>query len=223
MSLIKHFIWLIILFLFINACDDENTVVPTKMYSEYIPLETGKFIIYDVDSYVYYYDYYEKYFFQLKEFVADTFSDEQQRVTFRIERYFRNNDSDIWNIKDVWAANQTITNYERVEENNRFIRLRFPVKEDLTWNPNVYNSFDPVEFKYINIHTRMSLLEHTFDSTATVMEKNFGTRIENQYEMKVYAIHTGLVYSYKDSLQLDFVTGDTIGGFKCRQTVKEFN
>jgi hypothetical protein len=125
----------------LHACSKDKEVVQVEIGYEYFPDEVGNFIIYQVDS-IHYNDFtlsIDTFKFQIKEKISENFTDLSNRVTQRIERFYRKNETENWVLKDVWFSNKTNNSAEKVEENIRFVKLVFPLKKDNEWNGNRYN------------------------------------------------------------------------------------
>ena len=138
MKLISIHIILIALITFFGCkSDKEDTVKPNLNYN-YAGLQTGNYIIYNVDS-IFYDDFTatsDTFHFQIKEHLNATFTDLQGDPAYRIERFKKYPDSTHWELVDVWQSKITTTNYQKVEENDRFVKLIFPVRANKTWNGN---------------------------------------------------------------------------------------
>ena len=127
---------------------NENTVgenlILKKGYN-YFPLEIGKYITYQLDSIVYRGQSGSDCMFVqdtashfLKEEVVDIFEDNTGAVNYIIERFTSQYKNGPWQVTDVWNTKKTETQVERVEENLRFIKVVFPVREGTSWNGNTF-------------------------------------------------------------------------------------
>ncbi len=195
---------LFLLLCILYACKKEKNEPTSDLGYEYFPNEAGRYVIYDVDSIVY--DDFENdtdiYKYELKEVIESMFTDNQGRETQRIERYIRKYNDTIpysqlpWTIKDVWYANRTINAAEKVEENERFVKLIFPTKESKTWNGNVYNTRTAWEYEYSDVHEAKSYGSLSFDSTLVVKQYDDEGQIliHRQLYTETYAKNVGLIY-----------------------------
>jgi hypothetical protein len=140
-----------------------------------------------------------KYHYQLKEVIQSVFPDNEGRPSMRIERYVRyykpnvSYDSLPWALKNVWYATRTNRDFERVEDNLRYVRLTFPVNDQNTWNGNAQNTTGDWEYQYngVNQHRQVGVL--AFDSTAQVIEKVDTNLLYYKTYTEVYAKNVGLV------------------------------
>lgn len=198
---------LFILFIFpviIFSCKKE-TENPVDVGYEYFPVNVGHWVTYQVDS-TYYDDFTDSvrvYHYKIKEFIESTFLDNQNRETQRIERYKQISDTTSWYINNVWAMNLTPSTAEKVEEDYRYIKLVFPVKNGKTWNGNAYNVKDEQEYEFDDIDKPYTVNGLTFDSTVTVIQENELNMIQENYQVEVFAKHVGLIYKRYKSVSLD--------------------
>ena len=215
----------ILLLLFINfyalvSCKHE-TITPVDNGHSYYPSNVGHWIKYDVDST--YYDGFNhtvrKYHFVLNEKIESTYLDNQNRPTQRIERYVQKNDSSNWYLRNVWASNLTSTTAEKVEENNRFVKLIFPIAEGQSWNGNAFNTITPMNYQYINVFKPYTVNSITFDSTITVIQDFDTNAISIKNMLEVYAKHVGMIYKQIDTvykyLPPNIYPDSFISGVKC--------
>lgn len=224
----KSILFILVAFfmIFMMSCHKTDISVPAKLYTEYFPLKIGNYIIYEVDST----SFNVKdttYNYELKDLVANTFYDQDNRLNYRIERYQRHASPDIWMLREVWTAIPTEINLITYEQNTNYVRLFFPVNIDQLWNLNAYNNHGTENVIYSDIHKPFKMGTVFVDSSVTVIEKaDTLNLVRDEYQKRVYGLHTGLVYFYRDSLKLEFNPqrkGDTIGGYRLKLIIKEHN
>lgn len=196
MKLITIHIILIALITFFGCkSDKENTVKPNLNYN-YAGLQTGNYIIYNVDS-IFYDDFTatsDTFHFQIKEHLNATFTDLQGDPAYRIERFKKYPDSTHWELVDVWQSKITTTNYQKVEENDRFIKLIFPVRANKTWNGNNFNNLGEQIYEYTAVHQAENIGGIPFDSVATVTQINDVNLITENLFIEKFATNIGMVY-----------------------------
>ncbi|MBE9469380.1 MAG: hypothetical protein IMY72_13830 [Bacteroidetes bacterium] len=185
----------------LSSCEENNVKVDNSLANDYkyFPLNVGSWIIYDVEdinidepSEVFDTSYY-----QIKEFVDFSFTDETQSEAYRINRYIRQDASSSWEIKDVWTAQLINNAAQRVEENIRYVKLSFPLIINKTWNGNLYNMLNTLnEFKYeitqLDINDVINNI--SFDSVLMVTQVVDTSLIHKNYSFEKYAKNIGLVY-----------------------------
>lgn len=169
---------------------------------DYYPTETGKYVIYDVDSIVYTDLPKDTNFVQyrIKEKLADTYTDNQGKTAIRLERYIKkynplkNYDSIPWSMNEVWMVNATNQSVQVVEANNRYTKLIFPVEEKASWNGNAYNTREPWTYSYEYIDKAETIGNMAFNNVLKVNQKYSSTAITFQSYYEKYAKGVGLVY-----------------------------
>lgn len=183
-----------------HGCKKDEEV-DTDIGWGYFPAEIGHWVIYEVDSTVYdaftgdtfYYRY------QVKELLESEFIDNEGRPSIRVERYRRNYDSLVpydsipWYLSRVYAFTRTNGWAEKLEENERFIRLAFPVEEGKSWNGNAYNTIGEWNYKYKDVDESYSIASFNLDSTLRVEQKNEINMISHRTYTERYAKNIGMI------------------------------
>jgi hypothetical protein len=184
------------------ACKkNEPDVSAIDLGYEYFPNISGKYIEYEVDSIHYSAENDTTHFF-LREEYAEDFVDGEGQAAVRIERYKRTSADEPWILKDVWSQKRTTTTAERIEENQRFVRLVFPVSPDATWDGNAYNSMDTWEYEYQEITEPFEYEGLTFPNTLKVQQRNNINLVDQEEAYEYYAKGIGLVH--KRLMDLNF-------------------
>jgi hypothetical protein len=214
----KIFFLLIVLF----SCKKEQEPAFDFGY-EYFPLDSGRFVIYNVDSIVYddFTGTIDTFKYQLKEITTAFFYDLEKRPAYKVERYKRLNDTLPWEIKDVWAASRNSITAERTEENITYVKLYFPVKQGNYWNGNARNTLEPASYEYATVGTGNSFGGHSFTSTLKVIQLNKKNLIEDQYAEEVYARSIGMIYKRYKNVKTE-VSGEIISGVDYSFTVNAY-
>ena len=185
------------------ACK-ESTESPDDFGYNYFPVEIGRFVSYQVDSIFHddALDVHDTVRFYLKEQYESIFNDASGRETYRIERFKKDSLEHDWILKDIWFANVTTTTAERVEENVRYLRLAFPVRETTTWDGNSMNMESEWEHEYTSIDEPQSVLGVLFDSTLVVSQRDELNFAEREFGAELYARGIGLIE--KELVLLEF-------------------
>jgi len=196
----KYVAWLTILMIVILtgifSCKKDKEVLAVDLGYDYFPSNKGSFVIYEVDS-LYYNDFtftIDTFKFQIKEKIADNFTDLSNRLTQRIERFYRKNSNEEWLIKDVWFANQTANTAEKVEENIRFVKIVFPLKKENSWNGNRFNNIGEQNYTLSKLNQSYQLGSLSFDSIIYISQMADSNLIEKKVAYEIYAKHVGLVF-----------------------------
>lgn len=203
------FLFFLLFGIIIFSCTKDKSTNPLiDLGYNYFPDDVSRYVIYDVDS-IWQDDaagIHDTTRYLLKEVIAATFLDNSGRPTLRLERFYKmyNDtvpyDSMNWIGPRIWYANKTTSTFEKVEENIRFIRLVFPVKEGKLWNGNAFNTLGEKEYEIISVDQSESVNNIIFDSVVTVKQFENINFIENIYEAEKYARNVGLIYKVRDSL-----------------------
>lgn len=218
MKNIKKLYFIFIIF-FLFSCEKDKPITEEDMGYAYFPDDVGKWIIYDVRE-IRHDDtmgIHDTFFYQIKEVIESKFIDNENRETMRIERYIKNYNDSIpydsmqWTIKDVWYANLTHNTAEKVEENIRYLKLKFPIRENYSWDGNIYNTHKEWDYTYKDVHHPKVIQGFLFDSTVTVQQRDILNLIEREYAYEIYAKNIGMVYKVCDTLKTK-VNGDIIKG-----------
>ena len=175
------------------ACKKESTVV--KMHYNYYGLIPGKYIIYDVKE-MYHDDasnIHDTTIYQLKTYIGSDYIDNQGRTAKEFKRFKRNTNTSPWVLSDVWTSIIDDFKAELVEENQRVVKLVFATTSNKSWNPNMFNTYEVLEYNYTNIHKPMNFNNISFDSTITVDQGSFKSLINSERMYEVYATNVGLV------------------------------
>lgn len=200
------FYTLLFCLVFIAACKKQEAVKTTADFS-YCPLVVGNWISYEVidiniDEPS---DVYDTLNYKIKEIIDSSFIDDNEQV-YRIERYIKLNDSANWTIKDVWFANYTKNSIQMVEENQRFVKIIFPVKINSTWNGNAFNINEPKQYEITSLDLPETINNMAFDSVLQVTQFNISNLIEKRVEIEKYAKKVGLVYKELTDIYSDKIT-----------------
>ncbi len=205
-------------FAIISCKKKTEPVTKPDLGEAYYPGTIGKYIIYDVDSIVFDEFTFDSTFYkyQIKEKIEEEYTDLQGRQALKLVRYIKKFSAAVsytampWTIKDVWQVNIGTKNVEIVEENIRFVKLIFPVKENSKWNGNSTNTIGEWEYKYSYMDKQETIGGKSYEKVLEVVQKNFPTLISREYYMEKYAKDIGLVYREIIDLDLPSVTSTSI-------------
>ena len=206
--------------LLLISCQKEKPQDFTTLQGEnYYPLEVGKYIVYEVDTITWFEQSGTSCIFisdtshsYLKEEIVGTYIDNSGTENFILERFTRYQESDPWEIQDVWNIAKYQSKLERVEENFRFIKMTFPVVEGASWDGNafidtdtslsfagnllsLYRFWDP-KYKYTGVDESQQIGDIALDSVATIVQSDtdVSNSIQYRYSVEKYARNIGLVF-----------------------------
>lgn len=212
-----YFILLFILLLTIvsyNCKKDTSALqIDNNKYFTYYPVNIGSSWYYDIDSLVIYKTVngpqIDTSHYLVKESIIDTFRINGNLI-YRLEKYERLNLQDSWNIKSVYSIQLLDNQIIRTEENQKFIKMIFPLAVGIKWDGNLYvdkqneiqiggeslQIFKDWDSKVLNFNDPFNNGWMKFDSTCTIEIAKNETLIDVRDGYEVYAKNFGLVYRY---------------------------
>ncbi|HMQ46899.1 MAG TPA: hypothetical protein PKA00_05360 [Saprospiraceae bacterium] len=198
---------------FVWACNKQQTEdYPIDYGYDYFPLAVGTEYIYQVDSIVYkpviggiQADSSTTF---VRELTVDSLLDESGKAWYRVEQYQRKQDTLPWQITRVLMLRRNEAEAIRTEENLRFIKLRFPIKANESWDGNA--AFDASRdfavsgenmaifknWNYLVLESNGTYQEGAInlDEVITVQNADNENLIERRSAVERYARGVGLVY-----------------------------
>ncbi len=197
-----------------TACTKDPEVFNTESISDYSPLLAGKYITYNLDSTVFI-NFGTKdtvISYQVKHEVDALITDNLGRPAYRIIRYKRKTAGNAWVADNTFMAVPTELSLEFIENNNRYIKLKLPIRDGYTWKGNSYidtyslNSevkyLDDWDYTYDSLHLPATIGALTIDSTLKVDQRDEiignpsdpNSYSEINYGAEKYAKGIGLIY-----------------------------
>lgn len=186
----------ILIFTLMGLLSCNKTIEPDDKRLGYIyfPLEIGKYITYEVDEKNYTIVDSNRVFYQLKEIVADTFTNLSGQKQFVLERYRRNNELENWQIDSVWSAVRTGSQAIKFENNIPYIKLVFPVERNSSWNGNAYNNKGEVTFRVSELRKSREFNNLSLPNTVKVLMGNDSSLVTQVKREEIFAENIGLVF-----------------------------
>lgn len=178
---------------------------PVTSGYDYFPLETGRYVVYDVQEQQYGLNAASiQRTYQLKEVVGKTYSDVTGQTAYRLMRYRRSAESQPWQADSVWSTRIVNNKAIRTENGQDLVKLLFPINTALTWNGNGRNTAGSDDYVTRNVGQSYYVLGKKFDETVTVVAQDDSTLIAQEKRIEVYARQVGMIY--KEQTQLQFCT-----------------
>lgn len=191
--------------------DEEPVVIDIDFGYDYFPLEVGQYRIYATDSIIYDFSgpatVIDTHSFEVQEIIVDTTTDSENRTIYIVHRLERELNTTDWQLKNVWTTVRTDLRAEWVENNHRFVKLVFPVKEEQTWNGNQFiddseiitiageslEMFKGWSYAVTSKGEAKTLNGFTFDDVVTTVQVDDENLIERRFSTEQYARGIGLI------------------------------
>jgi len=212
--MMKYYIPFLLLIFMMSSCKKDNSS-PVRMGYYYFPTIEGQYKIFDVMQIIHDHEVsvHDTLTYQIKEVIGESYEDLEGEQAQKIYRYYRQNDTLNWSIKDVWNQKLTTKTAQVVEENKRQIKMAFGISYNQYWDCNALNADDKKECYYANITDPYQLDNGIIiDSTAIVEQSNFLTFIDYTRSFEVYAADIGKIYSYNKDFTIN--NTDTLNPIK---------
>jgi len=199
----KALLLLVVLAGFAAGCENKyKDPDPEVMGQEYYPLEVGDYRIYDVTDIRFSYDKGDTSRFQMRERVDTSFYDQTNTLVFKIIRSVRPNASREWVDDSVMVVSKSEKMVLLTKDNNKFVKLVFPVKEGLTFIGNAFNNIEKStsspnskeKYLYSNVGAPFEVKGQKYENTATVIQGTPVNDVQVKERKEVYSKGVGLVY-----------------------------
>jgi hypothetical protein len=217
-------IFAFILLLFSTACEKDTIIPPDPIFRSYFNARVGDFTIYECDSLVYndFTGNTDTFRFKIKELMESEFIDNAGRKAIRLERWKQEHDTLSWYLKDVWMLVNDSMQVEKVEEDVRFIKILFPVKEGREWNINALNSLGARTVSMKDVHKPLNLGSLSFDSTITVVNTDPENLVSEFRDTEKFAPGKGLIYKKLVNVRFNVSQGTILSGVDFTMKAIEF-
>ncbi|MEY4702874.1 MAG: hypothetical protein RIR96_771 [Bacteroidota bacterium] len=192
----------------------QNGKYQTESLNEFYPMQTGKYIIYQLDSLVYVAfgtrDTTIRY--QVKYETDSLIQDNLGRSAYRVFRFIRKNENENWTPDATFMSIATNNQVEFVENNLRFIKLKSPIVNGFSWKGNsfidTYSANSPVryldnwDYTYESVGESQLVGSNTIENCISILQRDEVIGLPDQpdsyseinYSKEVYAKGIGLVY-----------------------------
>lgn len=177
----------------------------------YYPLDTGKFIVYQVDSIIYNETFAnDTTSWQVMEMLTDTLYDLEGRLNYRIERYRRPDADAAWEILNIWQVMRRDGTVEKIENNLRFVKMVTPLRAGESWDGHVYmgglddlpfdyecnrlSYYEGWKYSYSDVGSAYTVNGVQFPNTVSVLQEGDSNLIWFDQGLEVFAKDIGLIY-----------------------------
>lgn len=193
----------------LTSCKDDG-VEPEDLGLDYFPTQVGHWVEYQVDS-LWRDDPFnviDSVSYRLRERIEETYIDAGGRTAYRILRLVLDENGN-WVVRDVWTAYRDKRGAELTEENDRRLKLSFPVREARAWDLNVYNTQRELEVAYREVGEPWASDGLAFEQSVLVRNVLGPNAVEKRNFEERYVKGVGLVEKYweETDTQANGVTG----------------
>ncbi|MGE0569188.1 MAG: hypothetical protein AB7O73_14715 [Bacteroidia bacterium] len=108
-------------------------------------------------------------------------------------------------------------NIQVVEDNFRYTKLAFPIKEDQTWDGNAFNTLPMQDYKYAYFDKPETLNNLSFAKVVKVDQKNEASLIEKKAQFEKYAKGVGLI----EKEIIEIYSNNVIQGIPIEQRIEK--
>ena len=237
-----HLVIIAIACTLVISCKRETIEFTTDPLSEYVPLQSGKYFIYRLDSTVFTGSgrFTEVHSYQEKHEIDAPFTDLLGRPGYRIFRFLRDTaGTQPWVSAGTYYITPTETTVEVNENNMRVVKLALPISSGFRWKPNLHlpdepfgslysfqNEFDMYDWDntYGNITGTEEINGKTYNNVIVVEGVNRASNVPVtdpgsygyiDYQVSKYAKGLGLIY--EEWIMWDYqppASGSSTVGFK---------
>ncbi|KHJ39531.1 hypothetical protein PBAC_00390 [Pedobacter glucosidilyticus] len=197
------------------SCTKEKNAAPKSFQYEYYPLAKTKVWVYDVDSTHYnnFNNSETNFQFQIKDSIADFFIGLSGDTVFRVERYKKQNNSNIWVFQKTIARSKSIRAAEETLDNQTFVRLIFPPEFGAQWNGNSRNNIGEQSYTITDFEVAKEVNGTSYPSTLTVTQIDENNLIREEFATETYAKEIGLIHKEVKAIDKNISNGVITNGF----------
>jgi len=137
----NHLIFSLIIAVALFSCKKSSVNFPSAPLSDYYPTQTGKYIIYRLDSleFINFGTQSTIVSYQAMDLIDSQITDNLGRPTWRVNRFLSDTTGTApWVLNETYMVTPTRNDVEVVENNLRFIKLVLPVLNGYNWSGNSY-------------------------------------------------------------------------------------
>jgi hypothetical protein len=223
----QHIIWALAALLLsgFSACKTNGDDMDVPNYedgSKYYPLDSGIARVYLIDSIAFDDNAgtIDTFRFALEEEIIGTIKGQFNEPHVVIKRSIKKELSSTWEPRASLFVLRTPNNLQVVEENNRFVKLVFPLGNTNTWNGNMFNNLSRRNYLLQFKEKTYNNGDTSFFDCAQIQEANIKNAIEEVFVRSIYAANVGLV-DYTN-IYLNTQTSGT-SGYAIRQKIIFFS
>lgn len=204
-----------ILILLFSCKEQEIKQYTPKIDYNYFPLQSGlwrefEVVSINIDSASEVYDTAHYFLRELhKQWILDAANDS----VMLIERFYCDSLGKQWQPFGVWQAGIDNNEAQQVEENERYLKILFPVQINSSWDGNKYNRRDTLEqylYTIISLNNPNTLNGLSFDSVLLISQKSKSTFVDKLQFEEQYAYGIGLISKKQVDIYSEITDDPTI-------------
>lgn len=200
-----------ILTLLVTGCKKKSEDYAAKSY-EYYPYTVKSERTYRLDSTLYALDTIIKKSKIILEIVTEQFSDLQGQTAYRLEQYIIPDSGKNQIFFDLQTTNWNEQGVQRVENNQRYLKMVFPIRDKKQWNGNMYNNINQQMYQFTGTFQPITIDTKTYTDVVTVTQRyEVDDLIGHHEDKEIYAKNIGMVYRLNRHLDLDQTQGKETG------------
>lgn len=187
----------------LQGCTKTETEDYNTQSTAYYKYSKGNIRDYDFDSTSY--DWASgkilKYHWLIRETVTDTFRDLEDELAYRLEQFQSTDSGKSYIFYAINTAKSDATGFQRVEDNQRYMKLAVPIADKKKWDGNIYNSQGFQEYKYTGVKKPYVNQYLDFPDCVFVSQQEDSTFLSSDRKSEVYAKDVGMVYRLNQSIR----------------------
>lgn len=168
---------------------------------QYYPMEMGQFRTYYTQVIDYALDgSIDTTRYLTKELVEDTIRYTDGTLKYILGRYSMDLEGMGWHKDSLWAVSSNQSKVVMSEANVDYIKLSFPVMENMEWDGNALNGRDKEIYELNNLKQPYSYDTLNYENTLTVVQADLvdpNKITEDDYRFEVFALDVGLVHKFR--------------------------
>ncbi|MEO9210098.1 MAG: hypothetical protein ABI208_03320 [Ginsengibacter sp.] len=241
----KYFLGALMALFFFTSCKKEIEVLNPHTLDNYFPLEVGKQITYALDSTLFlnFGKTRTVISYQAQDRIDAKITDNLGRPSYRIFRYIRKDNTKPWVFSNTFMATPTNNTIEYVENNLRYVKLKFPIRQGDTWKGNTYINttsidvdlryLDDWDYEYDSVGVPLTLNSLLINNTITVKERDefigqdpsipSTLYAEKNYSKEKYGKGIGLIYRECMHWEYQGQNGGSYDGYGVKLTIISHN
>lgn len=175
---------------------------------EYYPNNEDYYRLYEVKDIIYndFAQTIDTITYEVVEVFTNTFNDLEGRESRELHRYEKRNGTN-WVLKDVWTSTKTQTRVEQVEENQRVVKLTFPVRAGNEWNGYAFADLPDEDFEVLSLKSDTVVNGISINEFIEVLNYEDENILERRIKKEKYGKTLGLIHLYLVDLDLQKDSG----------------